>query len=85
MTDRDDEEDEIEDEDPNNAGSHINDAFNRRDSYGRVIVNIGHPSEDPDIYLAPQVARVIKPHQVSADEMSLTETYFEGTPSLGQN
>lgn len=58
------EEDEPEAEDVNNGGSHINDDFNCADEKGRVLVNVGHPAEDPDIYLTPQVARAIKPHQV---------------------
>ena len=58
------EEEEIEEEDLNNGGSHINDEVNQRDDMGRVQVNIGHPPFDPDVYLAPQIARAIKPHQV---------------------
>lgn len=57
-----DEDGEIED--PNNSGSHTNDCLNQPDSEGRVLVNLGHPSEDPDIFLAPQLARIVKPHQI---------------------
>ena len=28
------------------------------------LTDIGHPEGEPDIYLAPQIARVIKPHQI---------------------
>lgn len=52
-------------EDPNNSGAHTNDFCNQPDEEGRILVNVGHPPEDPDIFLAPQIARVIKPHQVS--------------------
>jgi len=31
---------------------------------GRVVVNVGHGSEEEDIFLAPQIARVARPHQV---------------------
>ena len=31
---------------------------------GRVLVNAGHASQEEDIYLAPQIARAVKPHQV---------------------
>ena len=31
----------------------------------RVVINLGHPLEEADILLAPQIARIIKPHQVS--------------------
>lgn len=52
------------DEDPSNSGMHTNDEFNQPDEQGRVVVNIGHPDGEPDIYLAPQLARIIKPHQI---------------------
>lgn len=42
----------------------MNDAYNIPDEQGRVLINIGHPENDEDIFLAPQIARVIKPHQV---------------------
>lgn len=59
-----DEDSDIDPEDPNNGGNHINDDLNVADLDGRVQVNIGHPAEDDDIFLAPQIARVIKPHQI---------------------
>ncbi len=31
---------------------------------GRVVVNVGHVPSEPDVLLAPQIARVVKPHQV---------------------
>ncbi|XP_062258370.1 helicase ARIP4 isoform X2 [Platichthys flesus] len=46
------------------SGAHINDAFNLPDAQGQVLVNINHPAEEKDIYLAPQLARAVKPHQV---------------------
>lgn len=58
------EEEEAEAEDVNNGGSHINDDFNCPDDKGRVLVNVGHPPEDPDIFLSARVAKAIKPHQV---------------------
>lgn len=58
------EEEEEEDEDPNNSGQHVNDAMNQPDLLGRVLVNVGHPPDEPDIFLAPQIARTVKPHQV---------------------
>lgn len=45
-------------------GSHVNDALNQPDPLGRVLVNVGHPPEDPDVFLAPQLAPLVKPHQV---------------------
>lgn len=46
------------------SGAHINDAVNLPDAQGRVLVNINHPAEEKDIFLAPQLARAVKPHQV---------------------
>ncbi|XP_029006030.1 helicase ARIP4 [Betta splendens] len=46
------------------SGAHINDAMNLPDAEGRVLVNINHPAEEKDVYLAPQLARAVKPHQV---------------------
>lgn len=59
-----DEDDDQDSEDLNNAGAHIDDTVNLPDPDGRVKVNIGHPADDPDIYLAPQIAQAIRPHQV---------------------
>uniref|UniRef100_A0A452IM55 Uncharacterized protein n=1 Tax=Gopherus agassizii TaxID=38772 RepID=A0A452IM55_9SAUR len=46
------------------SGSHVNDALNQSDSLGQVIVNINHPPNEEDIFLAPQLARAVKPHQI---------------------
>ncbi|XP_045493112.1 uncharacterized protein LOC123692414 [Colias croceus] len=51
-------------DDPSNSGLHVNDAYNTPDEQGRVQINIGHPENEEDIFLAPQIARVIKPHQI---------------------
>ncbi|XP_045764210.1 uncharacterized protein LOC123866602 isoform X2 [Maniola jurtina] len=51
-------------EDPGNSGMHVNDAYNIPDEQGRVLINIGHAENEEGIYLAPQIARVIKPHQI---------------------
>lgn len=51
-------------DDPGNSGLHVNDAYNIPDEQGRVLINIGHPENEEDIFLAPQIARVIKPHQI---------------------
>ncbi|XP_053724761.1 helicase ARIP4 isoform X1 [Synchiropus splendidus] len=46
------------------SGAHINDALNLPDALGRVLVNINHPAEEKDVFLAPQLARAVKPHQI---------------------
>lgn len=43
---------------------HTNDAYNIPDEQGRVLINVGHPEDEAEIFLAPQIARVIKPHQI---------------------
>lgn len=50
--------------DLNNCGVHVNDALNVPDGEGRVLVNVGHPEEDPDIFLCDHLAANIKPHQI---------------------
>lgn len=63
-----DDEEELDDEeevdDPSNSGLHVKDAYNVADEQGRVLVNIGHPEGEDDIFVAPQIARTIKPHQI---------------------
>ena len=63
--DYDDEEDAAEAEDVNNSGSHINDKCNLKEKDGSVLINLSHPTADPDIYLPKNIADHIKPHQVS--------------------
>ncbi|XP_028969754.2 helicase ARIP4 [Esox lucius] len=59
-----DEEDEGTGATDESSGAHINDLLNQPDAQGRVLVNINHPTEEVDLYLAPQLARAVKPHQV---------------------
>lgn len=47
------------------SGMHTNDALNQADAQGRVLVNVNHPAGETDIFLSPQLARAVKPHQVS--------------------
>lgn len=37
---------------------------NIKSENGNIVVNIGHMPDEPDIFLPPQIAKVIKPHQV---------------------
>lgn len=48
------------------SGAHTNDALNQPDAEGRVLVNFNHPAGEKDIFLSPQLARAVKPHQVSS-------------------
>lgn len=40
------------------------DLLNVPDNQGRVLVNVGHPDEDIDVFLPSQIARIVKPHQI---------------------
>lgn len=60
----DEEEEDIADDDAHNSGMHTNDTYNIPDESGRVLINVGHPDNEPDVFLAPQIARIIKPHQI---------------------
>lgn len=59
------EEEEEEEEDATNSGMHTNDLYNVPDDQGRVVINMGRPENEPEVFLAPQIARIIKPHQVN--------------------
>lgn len=63
------EPEEEEEDDPDNSGLHVNDALNVPDEMGQVLVNVGHPPEEQDIFLADQLARSVKPHQVCSMRM----------------
>lgn len=55
----------IQDEiDAANSGLHTDDSLNTLNSKCRCLVNIGHPSADPDIFLDDFLARKVKPHQI---------------------
>ncbi|XP_034652304.1 helicase ARIP4 [Drosophila subobscura] len=58
------EEDLNESDDAHNSGMHVKDLYNVPDENGQVVVNIAHPEGEETLYLAPQIARVIKPHQI---------------------
>lgn len=57
-------EESDQEEDTSNSGMHTNDLYNIPDEQGRVLVNVGRPENEPDVFLAPQIARIIKPHQI---------------------
>ncbi|XP_053325165.1 helicase ARIP4 [Spea bombifrons] len=78
------------DEDLNteNSGSHVNDALNQPDALGLVLVNINHPPNEKDIYLAPQLARSVKPHQIGGirflyDNLVESLERFPGSSGFG--
>ncbi|KAM4721348.1 helicase ARIP4 [Rhinophrynus dorsalis] len=71
-----------------NSGSHVNDALNLPDALGRVLVNINHPPNEKDIFLAPQLARAVKPHQIGGirflyDNLVESLDRFSGSSGFG--
>nr|XP_054751572.1 helicase ARIP4-like [Lytechinus pictus]XP_054751573.1 helicase ARIP4-like [Lytechinus pictus] len=56
--------DDEEEMDMVSIGMHTNDETNVPDVHGRVLVNVNHPPDDPDIYLPNHIAQAVKPHQV---------------------
>lgn len=54
----------LEEEDSEPSGAHVNDILNQPDAQGRVLVNLNHPAAEKDIFLSPQLARAVKPHQI---------------------
>ncbi len=54
----------------------MNDDMNQPDSAGRVLVNVGHPPNEPDIFLAPQLGYSVKPHQVPRPTNRLARSLF---------
>ncbi|XP_039483886.1 helicase ARIP4 isoform X1 [Drosophila santomea] len=59
-----DDEDLNESDDATNSGMHVKDIYNVPDENGQVVVNMAHPEGEETLYLAPQIAKVIKPHQI---------------------
>uniref|UniRef100_A0A8C3AL71 RAD54 like 2 n=1 Tax=Cyclopterus lumpus TaxID=8103 RepID=A0A8C3AL71_CYCLU len=53
-----------EEEESEPSDAHANDALNRPDPQGRVLVNLNHPAAEKDLFLLPQLARAVKPHQI---------------------
>lgn len=45
-------------------GIHMSDELNMPDAEGRVLVNVNHPPNDPDVFLLPFLAKNIKSHQI---------------------
>ena len=59
-----DDEDCDLDEEGNSCGLFADDRLNKPDQDGLVLINVGHPPDERAIYLPPQIAEVIKPHQI---------------------
>ncbi|XP_060787681.1 helicase ARIP4-like isoform X2 [Neoarius graeffei] len=75
-------------DDGESSSVHLNDAVNQPDAQGRVIINVNHPEDESDIYLSPQLARVVKPHQIGGirflyNNLVESQKRFKSTPGFG--
>ena len=64
----------------NDSSSHINDKCSLKERDGNVLVNVLHPTADPDIpvCLPRNIADLIKPHQICANILlHQNHFYFE--------
>jgi len=78
----------FDNEDPTNSGMHVNDALNVAREDGSVVINVGHPDEDEDILLAPQLAALVKPHQIGGlrflyDNIIQSVSRYKENPGFG--
>ena len=46
------------------SGLHTNDSLNVKDDSGKVLINVNHNKDDPDIFLHKTIGDNLKPHQV---------------------
>nr|XP_004226079.2 helicase ARIP4 [Ciona intestinalis] len=79
---------EREEMDVNNCGMHVEDSMNQPDDQGRVLVNVNRPPTEPEIFLSPQLARSVLPHQIGGirfmfDNIVESLTHFEKSPGFG--
>ncbi|XP_056279882.1 helicase ARIP4-like isoform X2 [Pseudoliparis swirei] len=77
-----------EEEESELSGAHGNDALNRPDPQGRVLVNLNHPAAEKDLFLLPQLARAVKPHQIGGirflyDNLVESVERFGGSSGFG--
>jgi len=55
---------------------------------GNILVNINHPSDDPDFYISKHLCSILKPHQIGGirfmyDNIVESLQRFQTTPGLG--
>ncbi|KAM9475031.1 helicase ARIP4-like [Clarias gariepinus] len=67
---------------------HLNSAVNQPNVQDRVLINVNHPEDDSDIYLTPQLARIVKPHQIEGirflyNNLVESQKRFKSTPGFG--
>ncbi|XP_056155506.1 helicase ARIP4-like [Lampris incognitus] len=77
-----------EEEEGEPSGAHVNDTLNQPDAQGRVLINVNHPAVEKDIFLSPQLARAVKPHQIGGirflyDNLVESEERFGSSSGFG--
>lgn len=55
---------------------------------GNVLINVNHPSDDPNLYIPKHLCPVLKPHQIGGirfmyDNIVESLQHFQATPGLG--
>ncbi|KAK3540509.1 hypothetical protein QTP70_032473 [Hemibagrus guttatus] len=75
-------------DDNESSGMHLNDAVNQPDAQGQVLINVNHPDDESDIYLSPQLSRIVKPHQIGGirflyNNLVESQKLFKSTPGFG--
>ncbi|CAF3651610.1 unnamed protein product [Rotaria sordida] len=67
---------------------HVDDRVNIPDHNGNILININHPSDDPDLYIPKHLCSILKPHQIGGirfmyDNIVESLQRFQTTPGLG--
>ncbi|XP_027026818.1 helicase ARIP4-like isoform X1 [Tachysurus fulvidraco] len=74
--------------DGESSGMHLNNSDKQPDAQGQVLINVNHPEDESDIYLSPQIARIIKPHQIGGirflyNNLVESQKRLKSTPGFG--
>ncbi|CAM4935936.1 unnamed protein product [Rotaria socialis] len=67
---------------------HLDDRINVPDANGDIVVNINHPTNDPDLFVPKHLCPVLKPHQIGGirfmyDNIVESLQHFQRTRGLG--
>ncbi|CAF0786043.1 unnamed protein product [Adineta ricciae] len=67
---------------------HLDDRVNVPDENGNILVNVNHPSDDPDLYIPKHLCSDLKPHQIGGirfmyDNIVESLKRFQATRGLG--
>ncbi|UJR26103.1 hypothetical protein I4U23_007449 [Adineta vaga] len=67
---------------------HVYDRVNIPDENGNILINVNHPSDDPDLYICKHLCSILKPHQIGGirfmyDNIVESLRRFQIIPGLG--